>query len=975
MHAATPGIQNTLRLAPLSFETAADGSLVAHQGPCVLTLEAGRTTVTLTDRGRRRSATVSTRLAGARTGSRPIGENPLAAKASYFLGADPAAWRTGVPLFTRAVERGVYPGVDLVFHGDGESLEYDFVVHPGASAARIVMDVSGATALRIEPDGSLALPTPAGEIRWKEPEVYQWSNAGKDGARQPVRGAFAIHGHRVTFTVGSYDHGRDLIIDPTLAYATYFGGSDDDAGKGVAVDSSGNIYVTGFTFSTDLPVTAGAFQTAYHGGTAGADLGGDAFVAKYTPAGALVYVTYLGGSSDDSGSAIAVDSSGNAYLTGFTDSTDFPTTPGSIQTAFGGEGNNKYGQNFGDAFVAKLNPAGTALIYSTFLGGSNGDTGDAIAVDSSGNAYVGGTTLSTNFPTSNAYQAAYAGGGGGPPFCCGSNLPFVEFGDAFLAKLNPGGTALLFSTYFGGSLDETVTSLALDNSGNVYIAGSTISANFPLLNAYQNKFGGAAPVNAQPVITIGDGYVAKFNTSGQLQYSTYLGGSYDDAVMGVAVDFTGAAYVTGFTSSADFPVTSGAAQKNFTGPAGITEGRSFVWGDAFVAKLAPSGSSLIWSTYLGGTQDDAGMAIALDGSLNPIVGGFANSTDFPLTSNAQQPVFGGNGPPDYNDYTGDAFVAKVSADGSSFRYVSYYGGNSSDVISGIAVDGQANVIAVGATTSTNLPVTSNAAQLNYGGNGGGAYTEALGDAFLAVFAGVAVPSIVTNVTSSAANGTYDAGSSISIQVSFSQVVTVTGTPQLVLNSGGTAHYSAGTGTATLIFTYIVGASDSSAHLDYASTGALTLNGGAIQDAALHEANLTLAAPGASGSLGANTNIVISVVAPAAFFSGEVSLGSGVYYLQFPNGNLFGYYTFVASTIFYHYDMGYEGFIPGSASDLYLYDFTSGHWWYTSNTLFPYLYDFSLKTWVYYFPNTQSPGHYTANPRYFSNLTTGIIFTM
>jgi hypothetical protein len=857
MHAATPGIQNKLRLAPLSFERVADGSLVAHQGPCVLTLEAGRTTLTLTDRGHRRSATVSTRLAGASAGSRPIGENPRAATASYFLGADPAAWRTGVPLFTRAVERGVYPGVDLVFHGDGESLEYDFVVHPGASAARIVMDVSGAAAVRIGPDGSLALATPAGEIRWKRPEVYQWRNAAKDGARQPVTGAFAVHGHRVTFTVGSYDHGRDLIIDPTLAYATYFGGSDDDAGRGVAVDSSGNIYLTGFTFSTDLPVAGGAFQTAYHGGTAGADLGGDAFVAKYTPAGTLVYVSYLGGSSDDSGSAIAVDSSGNAYLTGFTDSTDFPTTTGTIQTAFGGEGDNKYGQNFGDAFVAKLNPAGTALIYSTFLGGSDGDTGDAIAVDSSGNAYVGGTTLSTNFPTSNAYQSAYAGGGGGPPFCCGSNLPFVEFGDAFLAKLNPGGTALLFSTYFGGSLDDTVTSLALDNSGNVYIAGSTISANFPLLNAYQNKFGGAAIRNAQPVITIGDGYVAKFNTSGQLRYSTYLGGSGDDAVMGIAVDSSGAAYVTGFTSSADFPVTSGAAQKNFTGPAGITDGRGFVWGDAFVAKLAPSGSSLIWSTYLGGTQDDAGMAIALDGGLNPIVGGFANSTDFPITSNAQQPVFGGNGPPDYSDYTGDAFVAKVSADGSSFQYVSYYGGNSSDVISAIAVDGRANVIAVGATTSTNLPVTSNAAQPSYGGNGGGAYTEALGDAFVAVFAGVAE----------------------------------------------------------------------------------------------------------------------AATAPAAFFSGEVSLGSAVYYLQFPNGSLFGYYTFVAGTIFYHYDMGYEAFIPGSASDVYLYDFTSGHWWYTSNTLFPYLYDFSLNAWVYYFPNTQNPGHYTANPRYFSNLTTGMIFTM
>ncbi len=301
-------------------------------------------------------------------------------------------------------------------------------------------------------------------------------------------------------------------------------------------------------------------------------------MAKYTPAGVLSYVTYLGGSGDDAGVALAVDSPGNAYVTGFTTSTNFPTVKGSLQTVFGGQGASAFFQTFGDAFVAKLNPTGSALIYSTYLGGSNDEQGTAIAVDSAGNAYVGGATLSTNFPTSNAYQSAYRGAGGGPAFCCGSSAPFMQFGDGFLAKLNPAGTALLFSTYFGGTLDDTITALALDGSGNVYVGGTTVSANFPTLNPYQSKFGGAANANAQPVITTGDGFVAKFNSSGALQYSTYLGGSADDAVMGIAVDTTGATYVTGFTSSANFPVTAGVAQKSFSGPSAITGQRGTLCG-------------------------------------------------------------------------------------------------------------------------------------------------------------------------------------------------------------------------------------------------------------------------------------------------------------------------------------------------------------------------------------------------------------
>jgi uncharacterized protein (TIGR03437 family) len=290
----------------------------------------------------------------------------------------------------------------------------------------------------------------------------------------------------------------------------------------------------------------------------------------------------------------------------------------------------------------------------------------------------------------------------------------------------------------------------------VYAGGSTLSTDFPTLNAYQSKYGGAASDNAQPVIKTGDGFVAKFDTTGKLVYSTYLGGSGDDAVMAIAADAAGAAYVTGFTTSSNFPVSSSAAQRNFTGPAGVSGIKGFAWGDAFVAKLAPSGSSLVWATYLGGNDDDAGMAIAVDAGGNAIVGGFANSTNLKVTSDAQQKTFGGtNGPPNFSDPSGDAFLAKVSSDGASFLYLSYYGGNASDAITALALDGQGNVIVGGTTTSTNLPITANAAQKAFGGEDPQFETETMGDAFVAKFQLDAGPQITLAGIGNAAN--YVAG--------------------------------------------------------------------------------------------------------------------------------------------------------------------------------------------------------------------------
>jgi hypothetical protein len=525
------------------------------------------------------------RLLGANADPALAGLDELPTRSNYLLGNDPVHWHTNVANYGRVAYRAVYPGIDLVYYGNQNRLEYDFVVAPGADPAAIRLAFAGATGMDLDGQGNLVLHTAGGDVVEEAPVLYQDGAAG----RQAVSGHYVLDGTGgLGFAVGSYDPSRPLVIDPILSYSTYLGGSDqDNANFGIAVDGAGNAYVVGLTGSADFP-TADPAQPA---------LGGvrDAFVAKLNAAGsALVYATYLGGSGDDGGLRIAVDGAGNAYVTGQTSSVNFPTV-NPLQPANGGGTH--------DAFVAKLNAAGSALVYSTYLGGSGDDVGFGIAVNGAGNAYVTGYTISTNFPTKNPLQPANGGGAA----------------DAFLAKLSSTGSVLAYSTYLGGSAEDVAISIAVDGTGNAYVTGETQSSNFPTRNPLQPDFGGNV-----------DAFIAKLNAAGSaLAYSTYLGGSGDDEARGIAVDGAGSVSIAGLTSSANFP-TANPLQPDSGG-----------FDDAFIAKLNSAGSALVYATYLGSSANEEGDAIAVDGAGNAYISGFTGSTNFP-TRNPLQPASGGN---------------------------------------------------------------------------------------------------------------------------------------------------------------------------------------------------------------------------------------------------------------------------------------------------------------------------------------------
>jgi hypothetical protein len=597
------------------------------------------------------SGVVRTRLLGASPKAAVSGSGRLPGTSNYFIGNDPARWRTGIPSYGRVRYAGVYPGVDLVYYGNQGKLEYDFVLAPSADPGRIAMRVDGG--LKVDEHGDLVVATNAGAVRFHKPVAYQPARAnGKD----PVDVAYVLKdGNTVGFRVAAYDRAKALIIDPVLSYSTYLGGSGTEENLGMAVDAAGNAYLTGETTSTDYP-TVNPEQPSNAGGY-------DAFVTKINPPGtSIVYSTYLGGNGFDTGFGIAVDASGNAYVAGATQSSNFPTVS-PIQPRLNGPQN---------AFVAKLSPTGNGLLYSTYLGGGVKDDGYAIAVDGSGSAYVVGDTASTDFPVVNPIQGAFGGG----------------TWDGFVSKLNPAGSALIYSTYLGGNGDDYPTEIAVDTPGSAHVAGFTSSTNFPTVNPVQSANMGS--YNA---------FITNINSAGSaLVYSTYLGGSGDDRATGIAVDRTGNVYVAGTTTSADFP-TKKAIQPSYGGN-----------GDAFLTKISAAGSALVFSTYLGGSGQEGTEypnAIALDSSDNAYIAGFTYSSDFP-TVNPTQASNAGNG---------DAFIAEVNAAGSVLVYSSYLGGSGNDAgeAAEVGVDAAGNIYVYGSTNSTDFPTVNPIQAANAGG--------------------------------------------------------------------------------------------------------------------------------------------------------------------------------------------------------------------------------------------------------------------
>ncbi len=593
-----------------------------------------------------------------------------ALKVNYFIGNDPAKWHAAVPTSGAVLYKNIYNRIDLKVYGIESRIEYDWIVRPGGDPRDIRFEYRNVKGTRVDEAGNLLVETGFGDLMHKKPAAYQEAKdnlppdgRSENGTRAVVESNFKKIAENVYgFEIGAYEADLELVIDPVvLAYSTYLGGNNDEFAHGIAVDGSGNAYVTGTTYSTDFPIL-NHYQTDPGDGTA------DVFVTKLAttlsgPA-SLIYSTYLGGNGIDYGYGIAVDNGGNAYVTGETQSTDFPTL-------------NQYqtDQGYGDAFVTKLDTTkngNASLVYSTYLGGSQWDTGFGIAVDDSGNAYVAGNASNTtDFPVLNQYQT------------------YQGLVDAFVTKFDTtqsGPASLIYSTYLGGSAQDYAFGIAVGASGNAYVVGCTYSTNFPTLNQYQTDPGDLHT----------DAYVAKIDTTqsgpASLVYSTYLGGSSDDGLWnntqaGIAVDGSGNAYVTGWTDSTNFPTLN---------PYQTDQGLR----DAFAAKLDTTKNgtaSLVYSTYLGGNNDDQGYGIAVDGSGNAYLTGTTYSTNFPTLNQYQTEPGDGNC---------DAFVTKLDTTQSgeaSLVYSTYLGGSSSDFGYGTAVDGSGTAYVTGRTESTNFP--------------------------------------------------------------------------------------------------------------------------------------------------------------------------------------------------------------------------------------------------------------------------------
>jgi hypothetical protein len=623
-------------------------------------------------------------LVGAASNPVVTGEEMQPGKVNYFFGNDPTKWKTNIATYGRIRYHNVYPGIDMIYYGNHRQLEYDFAIAPGADPSQIQFQIQGAKNISLDSNGDLVLDTGTGVLHFKNPVIYQES----DGARIPVKGAYAMKdATHVGFNLAAFDSSKPTVIDPVLAYGTYLGGSGDEEATGVAVDSNGNVYIAGYTDSTDFP-------SANFGSLPAGDF--HVFVAKLDPTGStLLYADYIGGNNSDLDFALTIDSAGEAYLAGSTASSNFPVV-NAYQPTYPGSLNG---------FVTKVSADGSTLLYSTYLGGNGSDLPASIALDSSSNILVAGSTSSSNFPMENAYQSTISPNQGGQ---------YGTYG--FLTKFTADGSALVYSTYFAGSTNapsctisscsaspsSAIAAVVVDGSGSAYVGGTTNTYNFPTTTGVYETSTYAPENNIA-------GFVSKFDSSGDLTYSTY----FDETsgvmtnIAGIAVDSLGSAYVTGSAfGDGTFPLTS----TNICDPSTYGQNCEFT----FITKFDPTAATLLYSTFIGPYNLASATSIALDASNDAYVLASTNSTTFPLVNGIE--AFSTEGSQFQAGSTYDVIVAEVDPLGQTELFATYLGGSGTNGSAAMALDSNANIYVAGTTEATDFPISLGSFQGIIGGN-------------------------------------------------------------------------------------------------------------------------------------------------------------------------------------------------------------------------------------------------------------------
>jgi hypothetical protein len=696
---------------PLWFEGSAESGFTARGLASQFTVSSAGTEFTLM-KPTGENATCRMQFLGASPASQMSGLQPLSGKISRFDGGQPQNWHLGLATCAQVQMSEVYPGINVIFYGNQNVLEYDFNLAAGADASQIAIIFSGAEKLSLTKDGSLVIHLHAGDIVQHAPIAYQIVN----GLRREVHANYRLlNSHTATFALGSYDRNLPLVIDPLLTYSTYFGGNYGDAATAIAVNpTDGSIYIAGQTYSTkvsnNIPfASSDAFDTNYNKGK----FTGDAFVARFDSTGTnLIYATYLGGSDDDGALALAVDAAGNAFVAGFTSSTNFPTT-----NAFSSNINSARAGSLRvypvDAFVAELNPSGDSLVYSTYLGGNSMDTAYGLAIDAADNAYVTGFTYSTNFPvTPNAFQ---------PTLQCSNSVYYNA--NAFVSVIPAGGGSLAYSTYLGGTNFDEARAIAYNN-GRVFVTGFTSSTNFPatnfladfkFLNGNENQYTNS---KKSAINLSSDAFVTAFNASSPssltMVYSTLLGGTNNDVAHAIAADAAGNAFVAGYTMSTNFPYTT-------TNVPDLTDSfvhtndfkKHFTWAtNGFLTQIKWDGASpsIGYSTMFGGRGVNVANGVALDADGNAYVVGSAGCTNFPVTTNLIYPPLTSTNNSkkkgDSKTRLSDAVIIVFNADASQLLFSAYLGGKENDYGNAIAVDAAGNAYLAGQTLSTNFPTVN-----------------------------------------------------------------------------------------------------------------------------------------------------------------------------------------------------------------------------------------------------------------------------